>query len=695
MIGKLKVYLKRYFFIIPIIVYCSVVLTHLTDHGTITRVNKHDIHCDPNRIAIQLLKEDDLFKLPLEIPDSLSNKIKQIDLCIGTNGNNDNKVELILNTKNNGTFYYNNNIDDNKYISLIKGSKNNTLEENFIYVKSNELKNCALWAKKIETKDFNTWKINQKGKFLYPIIYALEHPSLIYTNIDKIVYLWGINKYIILGIIALSFVAVIYSSKEIHGGNLKYFALLALSIMMQLSIFFPPLMQADEPQHLISYLTITNQNEKIKEVLKCSQKSHFTRMLFNEQEKFTSLDVDNFSHSKLPEKVKSSQVENRSFLTPIMWKCMSIFIDELTVTKQILAIRILHSVVFCICIYFCINKFNFNLYVLFCSIPTLLCVSTAVSNYVISFALLFLIINQTLKNLSDNNHKNRIVCILMISFLSFESISFIFLIPLFLFLNTPPSSNRFYIFFVIINSSIYLLNDFTFGLKFSSLFESSQTRFLFFIISNILIFKLISYLYLRLPIINLNNFFNKYYYIIIISSIFSYILLYPTNMDIENSSIKYSNFIISLLSVVICWFRLENPDFLSQTTLFTGFGWLDFDKSFLSVIINYFIFLIFPFINYEIKNKIQSNAFLFYTLIFSVTIILLCTSLYFGNVNPHGRYYLSYFYTFLLLLFIYIRLPLLKNNFLIKIKSNVNVITVTYFLLVYSFSISLCFDRYF
>ena len=87
----IQVYLKRYFFIIPIIVYCSVVLTHLTDYGTITRVNKHDIHCDPNRIAIQLLKEDDLFKLPLEIPDSLSKKIKQIDLCIGTNGNNDNK----------------------------------------------------------------------------------------------------------------------------------------------------------------------------------------------------------------------------------------------------------------------------------------------------------------------------------------------------------------------------------------------------------------------------------------------------------------------------------------------------------------------------------------------------------------------------------------------------------------------------
>ena len=166
-------------------------------------------------------------------------------------------------------------------------------------------------------------------------------------------------------------------------------------------------------------------------------------------------------------------------------------------------------------------------------------------------------------------------------------------------------------------------------------------------------------------------------------------------MNIENSSIKYSNFIISLLSVVICWFRLENPDFFSQTTLFTGFGWLDFDKSFLSVIINYFIFLIFPFINYEIKNKIQSNAFLFYTLIFSVTIILLCTSLYFGNTNPHGRYYLSYFYTFLLLLFVYIRLPLFKNKFLIKIKSNVNIITVTYFLLVYSFSITLCFDRYY
>ena len=121
-------------------------------------MDKHDIHCDPNRIAIQLLKEDGWFKLPLEIPDSLSNKIKQIDLCIGTNGNNDKKVELILNTKNNGTFYYNNNIDDNKYISLIKGSKNNTLEENFIYVKSNELKNCALWAKKLNTKDFNTWK---------------------------------------------------------------------------------------------------------------------------------------------------------------------------------------------------------------------------------------------------------------------------------------------------------------------------------------------------------------------------------------------------------------------------------------------------------------------------------------------------------------------------------------------------------
>lgn len=676
--------------------YCSVVIAHLMDCGTITRTDRHNIFSDQNRIPVQFSKELDWFKLPLVIPENLSNKIEQIDLCLGTNGTNNTKIELILNTESYGTFYYNKHINDNEYISLRKGAKNNFLKNNFLYLKSSAIKNCALWALEAKTVGFSTWKIEKKEKVFYPVIYALENPDKIYTNIDKIVYLWGVNKFIIISIILLSLFTLIYACKKLLRGNLKYFALLVFSVMVHISIFFPPLMQADEPQHLISYLLLTNQTEKIKEVENCVKKTHFSRMLFNEHEKFTSLDINNMSSIGLPEKVESSSIESRSFVTPFVWKTISLFIGQFSITKQVFVIRIIHSAFFSICLYFCINRFNFNLYVIICSIPTLLCVGTAVSNYIFSFIILIIIINQSYKSMLTEGNQNKIFCLTMISILSFESVSFTFLIPLLLFLNIPKHNIRDYIgYFIFFTLVIYIANDFSFKSKFSSILSNTNMRFIVFIVCNLVILKIFSKIYKILPCFNLLNIPKKYYLIILASTLLSIIFANPTNVDIESSEIGYSAFIKNFIEVIFCWFRLESPDYLSQVTLFTGFGWLDFRDSTLTTIINYSIFIILPFISTGYEKKICSKSFLFYLIILSGSVLMLLTSLYVGNVNPHGRYYLSYFCIFIMILSFYVKIPVPKNFILLSIKSNIHIIVISFFICVYSYSIVSIFNRYY
>ena len=697
MVINFKKYIKKYFLLVPSSILSVILFNCLFSEGTITRVDRHKIHSDPNRFPVQLYEREKTFQINLHGSSETKSEIKQIDLALGTNGENEIHAEVIFNVKEKGTFYFKGNINDNEYISLIKGPKNKDLKNNYLYVKSKALKNCALWTTSKRGKFFNDWKVKYHNMYYYPVIYFTEYPVTIYKNYEKIAYLWDITPKSLLTFVSVIIFILSLSCWKIQKGKIKYFALTIFSIMMLISFFFPPFKHADEPQHFISFLNITQQSEKISKLEHTAKKTHFTRLLFNAKEKFTSKDINEPSNEDFPKLVVSSQIETRSLITPLFWKPYAFFIKYYDITTQILLIRILNSAIFSLCILFLINKKSLNFVILICSIPTLLCVSNSISNYVFSICIILINTKLIILTLSNPSNKYKLLYLFLISLLTFETISTLFLIPFFLlFIHQSIIKNKSLIFYVITSIIIYFTIGNSFAYKVNQLYENNLHIFMLFlvivIVASFIHEKILSIKFTCINCSNIKkNYFINYYKIIIISVVLSLFIPQINTYDIEFEKIDFAKFIGSFAGVIITWFRLYDHDFLTQTTLFTGYGWLDFEKNNQTGILNFFIFLMIPFANFKSSTKLSLRFIFLIFLYLFLSILLLISSLYIINVNPHGRYFISYF-----IILIFILCFLCPKIHLIRMKvSNIYKILIFNFLCFYFYSFILIFDRYY
>ena len=508
-----------------------------------------------------------------------------------------------------------------------------------------------------------------------------------------------------------------------YRGRVKGFSLVVFGIMLSFSITFPPYQAADEPQHLISYIDLTGQKELLQNLENYSKKAHFKRIVFKEKEKFTSLDVKNQSDEKFEmrfentenptnhirvvertnaadDSIYSSKTEHRSLTTPIAWKASSIFLKNTELINQMLILRIINSCLFSLVVFAILTKQNYYFMLLLLSIPTIFCISISISNYVFSICILLVIFSLILRYFSNNEKENSLLYYLtfsgICSLLVFESISYIFIIPvLLLLLNISQKRNNSFIYFILFTSFFYILFSDLFLFKLQTYIPNSFNRYVIFMSLSLLCAAFVI-LYFKFNLLDFKNKLNiRIYHFMIISLIISFIFSNIQSTDIENDETSYLAFIFNFFLVLITWFRVGSPDFFSQQTLFAGFGWLDLYPFKLVVFINFYIFFILPFVRkneaVEVKKK---SVLLFYFFLFT-SIICLMTSLYLPGFNPHGRYYLAYFMTLLLggyLLHNRIEGRDFITGFIIK---NIKYITYIAFFVIYISSINLLFLRYY
>lgn len=153
----------------------------------------------------------------------------------------------------------------------------------------------------------------------------------------------------------------------------------------------PPFQAPDEPDHFLAYAKLIDDPNLSKDALRLANISHFHRIKFHTDQKFTSQDIDQPLNVKRWEKhIRARKMNQRSPVTTAIWEFYHFLFGSTDVANTLWQLRIFQASLVALCVGFCMFTFSLesaNLWGLMALCTTLPLFAFHVSNYFTSLAL--------------------------------------------------------------------------------------------------------------------------------------------------------------------------------------------------------------------------------------------------------------------------------------------------------------------
>jgi hypothetical protein len=125
--------------------------------------------------------------------------------------------------------------------------------------------------------------------------------------------------------------------------------LFAAALAVAYAILVPPLAALDEPYHLRSYALLTGQPELEAEVLRWAEVAHVTRVRFRPDKTFRPEDRENPFRQPDPFSF-APDVRSRSAATTVLWRSLAPLVGKPSAPRTLLALRLANSALFALAV---------------------------------------------------------------------------------------------------------------------------------------------------------------------------------------------------------------------------------------------------------------------------------------------------------------------------------------------------------
>ncbi len=150
----------------------------------------------------------------------------------------------------------------------------------------------------------------------------------------------------------------------------------------------PPLQAPDEPDHLITYTQLVNDPIFSNGILKLAQKTHFERIKFHPEQKFTANSISKPLPGDWASHIGPTDIQTRSPLTAMIWKFLDKIKPKIKPANYLIFLRGFNSIFILAIILFALSfgtgtdrKGDRAYLTILLSIPTLIFFGMHVSNY--------------------------------------------------------------------------------------------------------------------------------------------------------------------------------------------------------------------------------------------------------------------------------------------------------------------------